>query len=85
MRRSAPVRARRGGRETFRKPRGRAFVTSAARDARIPTMSERLVRFGVAMEASLLEEFDKVVEGQGTTRSEALRDLARAAVVRANL
>jgi CopG family nickel-responsive transcriptional regulator len=48
-------------------------------------MSERLVRFGVAMEASLLEEFDKVVEGQGTTRSEALRDLARAAVVRANL
>jgi len=48
-------------------------------------MSERLVRFGVAMEASLLAEFDRVVEDQETTRSEALRDLARAAVVRANL
>ncbi|HEX6767639.1 MAG TPA: nickel-responsive transcriptional regulator NikR [Polyangiaceae bacterium] len=48
-------------------------------------MSEELVRFGVAMEASLLEDFDRVVKDQGTTRSEALRDLARAAVVRANL
>jgi CopG family nickel-responsive transcriptional regulator len=48
-------------------------------------MSEHLVRFGVAMEATLLEEFDRVVESQGTTRSEALRDLARSAVVRANL
>ena len=48
-------------------------------------MSEHLVRFGVAMEASLLEEFDRVVEEQGTTRSEALRDLARKAVVRAQL
>jgi CopG family nickel-responsive transcriptional regulator len=48
-------------------------------------MSEQLVRFGVAMEASLLEEFDRVVEEQGTTRSEALRDLARGAVVRAQL
>src|SRR5262245_19279405 len=49
------------------------------------TMTERLVRFGVAMEASLLDEFDRVVEGRGGTRSEALRDLARAAVVRASL
>ena len=48
-------------------------------------MSEHLVRFGVAMEASLLEDFDRVVEEQGTTRSEALRDLARKAVVRAQL
>jgi CopG family transcriptional regulator, nickel-responsive regulator len=48
-------------------------------------MSEHLVRFGVAMEASLLAEFDRVVEEQGTTRSEALRDLARKAVVRAQL
>ena len=48
-------------------------------------MGEHLIRFGVAMEASLLEEFDRVVEAQGTTRSEALRDLARAAVVRANV
>ena len=48
-------------------------------------MSEQLVRFGVAMEASLLAEFDRVVDEQGTTRSEALRDLARKAVVRAQL
>lgn len=48
-------------------------------------MSERLVRFGVAMEASLLAEFDRVVEARGGTRSEALRDLARAAVVRSQV
>ena len=46
-------------------------------------MTEKLVRFGVAMEASLLKEFDRVVESRGGTRSEALRDLARAAVSRA--
>jgi CopG family nickel-responsive transcriptional regulator len=48
-------------------------------------MTERLVRFGVAMEASLLEEFDRVVAARGGTRSEALRDLARAAVVRSQV
>src|SRR5262245_25510781 len=48
-------------------------------------MSEHLVRFGLAIEATLLEDFDRVVEEQGTTRSEALRDLARKAVVRAQL
>jgi hypothetical protein len=37
-------------------------------------MTERLMRFGVAMGAPLLEEFDKVVERRGGTRSEALRD-----------
>ena len=48
-------------------------------------MAERLVRFGVAMEQSLLEEFDELVDARGGTRSEALRDLARAAVVRAKV
>jgi CopG family nickel-responsive transcriptional regulator len=48
-------------------------------------MAERLVRFGVAMEASLLEEFDKLVAERGSTRSEAFRDLARTAVVRAKV
>jgi CopG family nickel-responsive transcriptional regulator len=48
-------------------------------------MAERLVRFGVAMEASLLEEFDQVVERRGGTRSEAFRDLARAAILRARV
>jgi CopG family transcriptional regulator, nickel-responsive regulator len=48
-------------------------------------MAERLVRFGVAMEESLLQEFDELVDQRGGTRSEALRDLARAAVVRAKV
>lgn len=48
-------------------------------------MTEKLVRFGVAMESSLLEEFDQVVAARGGTRSEALRDFARAAVVRAKV
>ena len=48
-------------------------------------MAEKLVRFGVAMEASLLEEFDRVVERRGGTRSEAFRDLARAAILRARV
>jgi len=40
-------------------------------------MSE-LVRFGVAMERELLEQFDKIVERKGyANRSEALRDLVR--------
>jgi CopG family transcriptional regulator, nickel-responsive regulator len=45
-------------------------------------MTDRLVRFGVAMESSLLEEFDQLVEARGGTRSEAFRDLARAAIAR---
>jgi CopG family nickel-responsive transcriptional regulator len=47
-------------------------------------MSKRdaLVRFGVAMESSLLEPFDALVKQRGSTRSEVLRDLARAEVTR---
>ncbi|RYZ06938.1 MAG: nickel-responsive transcriptional regulator NikR [Myxococcales bacterium] len=48
-------------------------------------MNDPLVRFGVAMESSLLEQFDALVEARGGTRSEALRDLARAAVTRAQV
>lgn len=40
-------------------------------------MKSDLVRFGVAMEAELLAEFDRLAERRGTTRSELLRDLAR--------
>src|SRR5262245_9267096 len=36
-------------------------------------MKDALVRFGVAMEGSLLEEFDALVAEQGGTRSELLR------------
>jgi CopG family nickel-responsive transcriptional regulator len=44
------------------------------------TMKDVLVRFGVAMENSLLTELDAIVEARGTTRSEILRDLVRAEV-----
>jgi CopG family nickel-responsive transcriptional regulator len=48
-------------------------------------MNDRLVRFGVAMESSLLAEFDQLVEARGSTRSEAFRDLARAAIAKAQV
>jgi CopG family transcriptional regulator, nickel-responsive regulator len=41
-----------------------------------------LSRFGVAMETSLLAQFDQLVRERGSTRSEVLRDLARAEIVR---
>ncbi len=46
-------------------------------------MKDELVRFGVAMEQSLLSDLDAIVEARGVTRSELLRDLVRAEVVRA--
>lgn len=48
-------------------------------------MTDQLVRFGVAMESSLLEEFDQLVAARGGTRSEAFRDLARAAIAKAQV
>ena len=48
-------------------------------------MKDPLVRFGVAVEAPLLEEFDALVRARECTRSELLRDLARAEVVRAKI
>jgi CopG family nickel-responsive transcriptional regulator len=45
-----------------------------------------LVRFGVSVEGDLLESFDQLVERRGyATRSEALRDLMRDALVRAHV
>ncbi len=41
-----------------------------------------LVRFGVALEGSLLRDLDAVVAARGGTRSELFRDLARAEVGR---
>lgn len=43
------------------------------------------MRFGVAMEASLLRSFDALVKQRESTRSEVLRDLARAEVTRAEV
>ncbi len=41
-----------------------------------------LVRFGIAMEQSLLTQFDAIVKLRGVTRSEIIRDLVRTAVAR---
>jgi CopG family nickel-responsive transcriptional regulator len=48
-------------------------------------MRAPLIRFGVAIDAPLLSELDQLVADGGTTRSELLRDLARAEVVRAKV
>jgi CopG family nickel-responsive transcriptional regulator len=48
-------------------------------------MKDPLVRFGVALEGSLLRDLDAVVRERGGTRSELLRDLARAEVGRAKV
>ena len=45
-------------------------------------MANDLVRFGVAMEPRLLEELDRLAGARGCSRSELLRDLARAEVAR---
>jgi CopG family transcriptional regulator, nickel-responsive regulator len=41
-----------------------------------------LTRFGVAMESSLLAQFDRLVEERMSSRSELIRDLARAEIIR---
>ena len=48
-------------------------------------MKDPLVRFGVALEGSLLRDLDAVVRERGGTRSELFRDLARAEVGRAKV
>lgn len=45
-------------------------------------MKDPLIRFGVALERSLLRELDGLVRERGGTRSELFRDLARSAVSR---
>ncbi|NMB99687.1 MAG: nickel-responsive transcriptional regulator NikR [Thermoanaerobaculaceae bacterium] len=43
---------------------------------------EKVVRFGVSMEKVLLKDFDKLIEKRGySSRSEALRDLLRSALI----
>ena len=46
---------------------------------------DNLVRFGVAMEATLVAEIDRLAEARGCNRSEFLRDLARAEAGRTSL
>jgi hypothetical protein len=51
----------------------------------LAAMKDALVRFGVALEGSLLRDLDAVVRERGGTRSELFRDLARAEVGRAKV
>lgn len=48
-------------------------------------MKDPLVRFGVAIDRSLLRELDALAHERGCTRSELFRDLGRAAVGRAKV
>lgn len=49
-------------------------------------MSTELVRFGVAMDNDLLDRFDALIARRGyDTRSEALRDLVRGALIEEHL
>jgi CopG family nickel-responsive transcriptional regulator len=45
-------------------------------------MKQELVRFGIAMEPRLVEQLDQVAADRGCTRSEVIRDLSRAEVVK---
>lgn len=43
----------------------------------------KIIRFGVSIDEKLLDQFDKTIEGKGyVNRSEAIRDLIRAMMVR---
>ncbi len=53
--------------------------------ARMKEKKDELVRFGIAMESSLLSALDELVKKRQGTRSEVLRDLARAEVRRAQI
>jgi CopG family nickel-responsive transcriptional regulator len=48
-------------------------------------MRDPLVRFGVAIERPLLRDLDALAKKRGCTRSELLRDLARAEIARASV
>jgi CopG family nickel-responsive transcriptional regulator len=48
-------------------------------------MKDNLVRFGVAMESSLVEQLDQMATSRGCNRSELIRDLTRAEVSRTAL
>jgi len=48
-------------------------------------MKDNLVRFGVAMESSLIDQLDRLAAVRGCNRSELLRDLTRAEVSRTAL
>lgn len=59
--------------------------SSDAKGDRRDSVRDPLVRFGVAIEGSLLRELDALVDERGCTRSELFRDLSRSAVSRAKI
>jgi CopG family transcriptional regulator, nickel-responsive regulator len=63
---------------------GLDYRALAARGSLRP-MKDPLVRFGVAIERPLLRDLDALAEKRGCTRSELLRDLARAEIARASV
>jgi len=46
------------------------------------SVKAELVRFGIAIDAPLLEQLDALVGARGVTRSEVIRDLVRAEIMR---
>ena len=49
-------------------------------------MQDKLIRFGVSMEATLLDKFDRLLGKRGyTNRSEAIRDFVRKEIVEENI
>jgi CopG family nickel-responsive transcriptional regulator len=69
-----------------RSPRDSSASTLAPAGLYGRTMACDLVRFGVAMDADLLQRFDEHIGAKGYgNRSEALRDLVRADLVNAHL
>lgn len=63
---------------------GRDYRRRRARGSLRP-MKDPLVRFGVAIERPLLRDLDALAGKRGCTRSELLRDLARAEIARASV
>jgi CopG family nickel-responsive transcriptional regulator len=61
---------------------GRSMLAEMIKSA---AMKEDLIRFGVAMEANLVEELDKLAASRGSNRSELLRHLTRAELGRVKL
>lgn len=59
-----------------------AYNRKKYKAARYHVTMEKLVRFGVSMPASLLEQFDKIIALKGyANRSEAIRDMIRNIIV----
>jgi CopG family nickel-responsive transcriptional regulator len=74
------------GRAAGGRAAGMMFASRVARGTVAPMpVKDPLVRFGVAIEGSLLRQVDALTRERGCTRSELFRDLSRAEVGRAKI